>query len=607
MYIEVAVGSPRKRGLLIPLDTLPDLIYNEGEKQAVYRSTYLYYEDAMDYRKIKGSLKDFLGIRGIDWIPVDIDKGQNTDEFTLDTTRGFIYELEEYGAKESNYCIYFSGTGYHVMIHNDVFGFEKNRNLPYIVKETMRKMFDYIDPSVYMRTAMLRCDASLNQKTGLYKIPLERQELFGKDVEYIHKIAKNRIQTSWLNGKGPDWEEKGGEGELEEYIKTDVPDIRTLASVTEPSKYVTCMQTVYKLGPVQGSRNNTILRLAAHYRKSGLTSDAAKAAILHWNNKALDEQLVLKKIEDTYNRGYVYKCNDVIMAANCNPKCVYYKNKDYTIDVLQAVDLQKSLEQRMETNFSGRTVQLTKLLGLPENIDCDIYPGELVTIFGATGSSKTTLAQNIALGYDVKNDIIDPTLQIPTLFLSLELSEWYMHRRHLQILSDKSKKDIMKYWKELWQFHKTELNHINVTTVSPSVEQIAEMIRKTDPRLVIIDYIDLVEPPKHIRGEYESIRYISHRLSNMAINMDLIIIQISQISRSYSREQIMDMYAGKGSGAIENASRKVLGITGDAKQSIKKLELFKNSDGDLFKDHYLEWTPSFRLKKANGGQNANAS
>ena len=165
MYIEVAIGSPRKRGLLIPLDTLPDLIYNEGEKQAVYRSSYLYYDDAIEYRKIKGSLKDFLGIRGIDWVPIDIDKGQNTDSFTLDTTRGFIYELEEFGAKESNYCIYFSGTGYHVMIHADTFGFEKSRNLPYIVKETIKSMFDYVDLSVYMRTAKIRCDASLNQKT----------------------------------------------------------------------------------------------------------------------------------------------------------------------------------------------------------------------------------------------------------------------------------------------------------------------------------------------------------------------------------------------------------------------------------------------------------
>jgi len=599
VYIEVAIGSPRKRGLLIPLDTLPDLIYNEGEKQAVYRSTYLYYEDAIDYRKIKGSLKDFLGTRGIDWVPIDIDKGQNTDEFTLDTVRGLIYELEDYGAKESNYCIYFSGTGYHIMIHADTFGFEKSRDLPYIVKETMKSMFSYVDASVYMRTAMIRCDASLNAKTDLYKIPISKNTIFMKDYTDIHKLAKKRIQIEDYQIE----KEIDGEGELKDFVKKSIPGIRTLASVTEPSKFVTCMQTAYKLGPVQGTRNNTILRLAAHYRKSGITSDAAKSAILHWNNKALDEHLVLKKIEDTYNRGYMYKCNDHIMASHCNPKCVYYKNKDYSIDIFQSADMQKSLETRMDTNFGGRIIQLGKLLGLSEQIDCDIYPGELVTIFGATGCSKTTLAQNIALGYNTKEDIIDPALQIPTLYLSLELSEWYMHRRHLQILSDKSKKEVTAHYKQLWQFHKNELNHINVTTVSPSVEQIAEMIRKTDPRLVIIDYIDLVEPPKHIRGEYESIRYISHRLSSMAVNMDIIIIQISQISRAYSREQIMDMYAGKGSGAIENASRKVLGITGDAKDKKKKLELFKNSDGDLFNNHSLEWTPSFRLKATNGGQN----
>ena len=58
----------------------------------------------------------------------------------------------------------------------------------------------------------------------------------------------------------------------------------------------------------------------------------------------------------------------------------------------------------------------------------------------------------------------------------------------------------------------------------------------------------------------------------------------------------MDLYAAKGSGAIENASRKVIGITGSSDEAGKKVSLFKNSDGDLF-DVELEWTPSFRLKK----------
>ena len=84
----------------------------------------------------------------------------------------------------------------------------------------------------------------------------------------------------------------------------------------------------------------------------------------------------------------------------------------------------------------------------------------------------------------------------------------------------------------------------------------------------------------------------------MAVNEDIIIIQISQVSREYSRSQTMDLYAAKGSGAIENASRKVLGITGKSDDPQKKVSLFKNSDGDLF-DVELEWQPSFRLRKKN--------
>ena len=68
----------------------------------------------------------------------------------------------------------------------------------------------------------------------------------------------------------------------------------------------------------------------------------------------------------------------------------------------------------------------------------------------------------------------------------------------------------------------------------------------------------------------------------------------------------MDLYAAKGSGAIENASRKVIGITGDSENTGKKVTLFKNSDGDIF-DVDLEWTPSFRLIKAKEERRQNAN
>ena len=85
----------------------------------------------------------------------------------------------------------------------------------------------------------------------------------------------------------------------------------------------------------------------------------------------------------------------------------------------------------------------------------------------------------------------------------------------------------------------------------------------------------------------------------MAVNNDLIIIQVSQVSREYSKNEVLDLYAGKGSGAIENASRKVIGLNGQASSKTKKVQMFKNTDGDSDWGCQLEWTPSFRLRRIN--------
>ncbi len=61
---------------------------------------------------------------------------------------------------------------------------------------------------------------------------------------------------------------------------------------------------------------------------------------------------------------------------------------------------------------------------------------------------------------------------------------------------------------------------------------------------------------------------------------------------------MLDLYAGKGSGAIENASRKVIGLNGQSKSPKRAVKLFKNTDGELF-DTSVEWTPSFRLRRTD--------
>ena len=582
-YLEIAIGTPANRGVLIPKRELAS--YLDG--QPLYRSVYLYDESALDYVKEKGSLKNFFGVRYIDKIPIDIDKKDNSNEKTLDILRGIVYELEESDIGCGSFQCYFSGSGYHIMLAGELFSFKPSSDLPYIVKQTMRKVNSEIDLSIYMRTGIYRLQHSLNQKTGLNKIPLSNEEVMNLEPKDIFELAKDRrLDFNYIKLEA--------EGDLKHLVVEDVPDVKVLANVSEPTKMTPCVQSMLNKGPASGNRHLTALRIASHYKRHGIPSHYAKVSLLHWNNKSLEENHINELVENVYNRNYQYGCQDSIMVKHCKTQCIFFKRKDYLIDVKTSDEMQTELHDRLTTDFSGKTIDLGAMLGL--DVESIIYPGELVTIFGPTGSNKTTFAQNLVLGVDFDNNKINVDWQIPTLFLSLELSSWYIHRRHLQIVSGMEKMEVNENYQELYDHHKDELEHVMIQTVSPTLTSIAEKVRELQPAVVVIDYIDLVDTPGSYRGEYEKIKYISHGLSNMAVNNDMIVIQISQVSREYSRNEVLDLYAGKGSGAIENASRKVIGLNGQSNSSVRNVKLLKNTDGELFETK-LEWTPSFRLRR----------
>ena len=583
MYVEIAKGTPGNRGYLIDKNDLAKYI----DKFPLYRSVYLYDENALEYVEKTGSLKNYFGVRHIDKIPIDIDKGDNTDDKTLDVLRGIILELEEADITEESFQCYFSGSGYHIDLAGGLFNFKPGVDLPYIVKQTLRKLIPHLDSSIYMRTGIYRVQHTINQKTNLYKIPLYRDEVMNLDVADILDLAKvNRVDF--------DYHELTGDSELERTVITEVPDVQVFNKVSEPTKIVPCVQSMLNKGAIEGNRHITAMRIISHFKRHGIPSHYAKIMMLHWNNKSVEEKQVMEMVENVYNRNYKYGCQDSIMAEHCKTQCMFFNKKDYLIDVKSSDEMQGELHERLTTDFSGKTIDLGRCLGISK--ESVIYPGELVTIFGPTGSNKTTFAQNLALGVDFVNNRIVKEWQIPTLFLSLELSSWYMHRRHLQIVSGVSKQEANDNYEELYKENEDRLSHLMVQTISPTLDKIQEKVRELEPSLVIVDYIDLVDTPMAYRGEYEKIKYISHGLSNMAVNNDMIVIQISQVSREYSRNEVLDLYAGKGSGAIENASRKVIGLNGQSDSATRAVRLFKNTDGELF-DTEVEWTPSFRLRR----------
>ena len=189
MYVEIARGTPANRGMLIPHTHLVRYISPE---EPIYRSVYLYQDEAKEFVDKTGSLKNYFGIRAIDKIPIDIDKKDNSDEKTLDILRSIIMELEEGDIGCGSFQPFFSGSGYHLMLSGNLFNFKESPDLPYIVKQTMRSLFPEVDLSIYMRTGIYRIQHTINQKTNLYKIPLTKDEVMNLNPKEIFELAKTQ-------------------------------------------------------------------------------------------------------------------------------------------------------------------------------------------------------------------------------------------------------------------------------------------------------------------------------------------------------------------------------------------------------------------------------
>ena len=592
-YVEIALRNPMSRGQLTTLDKLEEAVTVYGKKFPVYRSVYLYDDEGYDFIKKTKSVKGYNGYRSIDYVPIDIDMVENSGDKTLDKAHD-VYDLLKEHLDAESICVFFSGTGFHFDVSANVFGFENHagKNLPYIVKNTMMKLIPDADMSVYSRSALYRCAGSKNLKSGLYKTYISEEQFFGMSYKAISNLGKK-----WDRDDVYTYPSDEQQGKLESLVRFDSPNVKAFNNVTVSSNVVPCVQDMYNNKPQEGQRHITSMRIISHFKRNGIPLNATKAAMFHWNKEnGLSKTQLLQNINDVYTKGYQYGCMDNIMMQYCQPNCIHFKRKDYLMDVFNVDDLQALLNNRMEKDFSGVSINLSKLYGLV-GTESIVYPGELVTIVGPTGTNKTTLAQNIALSYNASEDTIEKELQIPTLYLSLELAPWLMHRRNIQIVSnttsDNMKRDSAR---TLYDIHRDKLDHLMLQTISPTVEDIRKKIREVSPACIVIDYIDLVEPPKHTRGEYESLRHISHALSNLAVNYDLIIIQLSQTSREYARSGVLDIYSGKGSGAIENASRKLLVLEGESKNRKRRLKMVKSTDGELWEVD-LEFQDSFRLKR----------
>lgn len=251
----------------------------------------------------------------------------------LKTSFGVPYELPR---------IYFSGNkGVHIIVDGSYLGIKPAKMLNRLFK-TIASDVKYMLPNktldtvIYDSVRLFRVVNSIHQKTGYYKIPITYEELESTPYEAILEMAKkprpefpvprlprNRKAESIIDTYTIKFRQQQQEIERKKALRAQNPIIITDCPP--------CIEEILSNGALLAGRNETCMALVSYYKQTGVRESEALEKALNWNYKVLtdpmEDEEVIRCVNQVYMNGYVYGCGKLQEVANCNKKECPLHNK----------------------------------------------------------------------------------------------------------------------------------------------------------------------------------------------------------------------------------------------------------------------------------------
>ncbi len=188
-------------------------------------------------------------------------------------------------------------------------------------------------------------------------------------------------------------------------------------------------------------------------------------------------------------------------------------------------------------------------------------PGELIMVAGATSMGKSAFVLNVALNLALKGT--------PVMVFSLEMSSDLWSERVLSYLGQvdwysTNSMDIDHLWDTAEKLKGVPL-WIDDNSSLDLVTLRAKILRKLSSagiRLVIVDYLQKMVPPKGLASREQEITALARGVKNIARDLNIPIIAVAQLSRNVDRREDHRPRLGdlRESGALEHESDVVLFI-----------------------------------------------
>lgn len=210
--------------------------------------------------------------------------------------------------------------------------------------------------------------------------------------------------------------------------------------------------------------------------------------------------------------------------------------------------------------------------------DVKISPGCLYILGGYTGSGKSALALQFARAFSKQG--------AKTLYFNFEMSERQILERLISaenkiILSRLSNAEsfLGKEEKEKFDSFENKFDNLKICSGAFNISKIYLEVRRNLPKVVIIDYLQLVSPGEKYKGNrVAEVSEISHKLKALAMETEIPVIALSQLNRESQKKSEPSASDLRECGDLENDASVVL-LLWNEENGVKNLKVSKNRQG----------------------------
>lgn len=275
------------------------------------------------------------------YLDLDIDNIEEDYNKLIRDLKILVHKLvTEFHVEQNDIQIYFSGSkGFHLIISENIFGFEPGRTLNKDLKKVAVYLKAYtltkcIDTKIYDYKRLFRINNTINSKTGLYKVRISYDDLIDMSyndlIEYASKPKDIEPNEYLYNDKASE----SFANLIEKLNKRDREkiNIQVAKEYIRKKELLPCVKYILQNGSPNGQRNNSTIALANSLFQVGYNQDEVIEIITTWNETKNEEPLPDREIRATIKSAYnnskqniYYGCSSFRELDVCVKGCPIYK------------------------------------------------------------------------------------------------------------------------------------------------------------------------------------------------------------------------------------------------------------------------------------------